>query len=219
MHNLKRLSAVACATAVGVVFAAEQASAVIIVDTMDGTAFSPRDTTSSNPPTAEQTALVQGFTITGDSVLHTAAIRGYSEGADVTIAIASMIGPGTAEMSVLFERVFATVADGMGTSVRSFDLDALALGAGDYFFVVMSDDPNGFEWARVSRSGSIGVNDRGAGTFPSGSSWYAQQYAFVSGETSQVFTLEIDGSAVPMPGSVALLLGSIAGFAARRGRR
>ena len=219
MHNLKRLGVVACATAAGVVFAAEQASAVIIVDTMDGTSFSPRETTLGNTTTAQQSALVQGFTITDASVLNTAAIRGYSQGADVTIAITSMIGPGSTAMNVLFDQVFTTVADTIGASIRSFDLGALALGAGDYYFVVMSSDSTGFEWSKVSRSGSIGVNDRGASTFPSASSWYAQQYAFETAESSLIFTLEIDGSVVPAPGGAALLIGAVAGMAPRRKRR
>ncbi|MCB9838716.1 MAG: hypothetical protein H6813_05200 [Phycisphaeraceae bacterium] len=219
MDNLKRSSVVACATAVGMALAAGEASAGIIVDTMDGTAFSPRDTTSFNPPTSEQTALVQGFTITDASTLNTASIRGYSQGADVIIAIASQVGPGTLGASVLFEQTFTVTADGVGTSVRTFDLGGLALGAGDYYFVVMSEDPDGFEWSKVARTGSIGVGDRGSSTFLSGASWYAQPYAFQTGASAQVFTLEIDGVAVPSPAGLATMLaaGAVAGTRRRRG--
>ena len=207
MDNRKRLGVVALATAAGVVFA-QGASAGIIVDTMDGTAFSPRDTASSNAPTAEITALVQGFSITSASTLNTAAIRGYSQGADVTISIASMIGPGSTELNVLFEQTFAVTPDGFGTSIRSFALGGLELSAGDYFFVVMSDDPQGFEWAKVGSGDSIGINDRGASTFLAGSSWYSQEYDFETADNAQVFTLEIDGvSGIPAPGAAAMLAG------------
>lgn len=218
MHNQKRLSAVACAASFGVALAAGQASAGIIVDTMDGSAFSPRDTTSSHPPTTEQTALVQGFSLTGNATLNTAAIRGYSQGADLIIAITSAIGPGAHESDVLFEQTFATVADGFGTSVRSFNLGGLSLGAGEYFFVVMSKDPTGFEWAKVARTGSIGIADRGASTFLDGSSWYSQNYAFQSGSAAQVFTLELDGTLVPSTSAMLTLLGA-AGIASTRRRR
>jgi len=219
MDNLKRLGVVALATAAGVVFA-PGASAGIIVDTMDGTAFSPRDTASSNAPTDETTALVQGFNITSASVLETASIRGYSQGADITISIASALGAGATEMNVLFEQTFALTADGFGTSIRSFDLGSLALGAGDYFFVVMSDDADGFEWAKVGSGGSVGIGDRGASTFASGSSWYSQEYDFETADNAQVFTLEIEGvSGVPTPGGAAVLIGGFAGFATRRKRR
>jgi hypothetical protein len=218
MENLKRLSVIALATAVGVGFAAEQSSAGIIVDTMNGTAFSPRDTTSSNEPTAQQTTLVQGFTITDTSSLSSAAIRGYSQGADLTIAITSMIGPGASGGDVLFEQVFSTDADGFGTSIRSFDLGGLALGAGDYFFALTSVDPEGFEWAKVDRTGSVNTNDRGSSTYLSGQSWYSQEYTFDTGDTAQIFTLEIDGTIVPAPGGIAMLLGVGVGFSVRRKR-
>ena len=219
MDNLKRLSVVALATAVGVMFAPEKASAGIIVDTMDGTAFSPRDTTFINEPTAEQTVLVQGFSITDASFLNTAALRGFSEGADITIAIIAMIGPGALSEDVLFEQVFSMEADGFGTSVRTFSLGGLTLGAGDYFFVVMSEDPIGFEWAKVDRAGSVNINDRGASTFLSGMTWYSQVYTFQDGKTAPVFTLEIDGDVIPAPGSVMLMIGACAGFSVRRQRR
>jgi len=218
MNNLKRSSVVALAAAVGVVLAVDDASAGIIVDTMDGTAFSPRDTTFSNAPTAEQSVLAQGFSITDASTLSTAAIRGYSQGADITIAITDMIGPGATAGNVLFEQVFAMDADGFGTSIRSFDLGGLALDPGEYFFVIMSSDEDGFEWAKVSRSGSLNINDRGFSTFLSieSANWYSQSYVFEESETAQVFTLEIDGAVVPTPGGAALLLGFGAGLSARR---
>jgi|GEM_PF-3198953 len=219
MDNLQRLSVVAFATAVGVVSAAGQASAGIIVDTMDGNAFSPRDTAFTNAPTAERTALVQGFAITDASVLNTAAIRGFSVGTDITIAITRAVGPGADAADVLFEQDFPTVANGMGTGFHAFDLGALALGAGDYFFVVMSNDQVGFEWSRIGRTGSVNINDRGSATFPAASSWYSQSYAFDSSETAQVFILEIDGFVVPTPGVVTLLVGAGAGLGARRRRR
>jgi len=219
MDNLKRLGVVACATAVGVVFSAGSASAGIIVDTVDGNAFSPRDTTFSNAPTAEQTALVQGFTITNASVINTAALRGFSTGADITIAVTSMIGPGASGENVLFEQVFSMEADGFGTSIREFSMAGLALSAGDYFFVVMSEDPTGFEWAKVGREGSLNINDRGSSKYLSDASWFSQDYAFQEGDQSQVFVLEIDGDPVPAPGTLVIASGALVGFASRRQRR
>jgi hypothetical protein len=219
MDNLKRLSVVACATAVGVAFAAGSATAGIIVDTMDGNAFSPRDTAFSNAPTGERTALIQGFSITDSSVLNTAAIRGFSVGSDITIAIAQTVGPGAAPSDILFEQDFATVANGVGTSIHTFDLGALALSPGDYFFVLMSNDQVGFEWSKISRTDSININDRGAATFLSSSNWYEQSFVFETEEVAQVFILEIDGATVPSPGAAALLLGVFAGLPTRRHRR
>lgn len=218
MDNLKRLGVVACATAVGVVFSAGSASAGIIVDTVDGNAFSPRDTTFSNEPTAEQTALVQGFTITNASILNTASLRGFSTGADITIAVTSMIGPGASSEDVLFEQAFSMEADGFGTSIREFNMAGLSLSAGDYFFVIMSEDPTGFEWAKVGRDGSHNINDRGSSTYLSDSDWFSQDYTFQEGDSSQVFVLEIDGIAVPAPGTLAIAGFALTGLSSRRRR-
>jgi len=218
MQNTTSLSVVALAAAVGVGVSAGSAHAVIIVDTVDGNAFSPRDTTSFEEPTNQQTALTQGFTLTDPSILHSAALRGFSEGADITIAIANAIGPGAVSGDVLFEQVVGLEADGIGAGVRTFDLGGLELDPGNYFFVVMSHDADGFEWAKVSRTGSLNIGDRGAASFPSGESWYSQTYTFASAPTDQVFTLEIDGTIVPVP-SGALVICSIAGLGAVRRRR
>jgi len=207
--------AIAALAVVGMASSAFAGSGVLLVDSANGSAFSPRDRAQSDDATS--TTLVQGFTLAADSILDLASIRGYSAGADITIAITDAMGVGASASNILFEQTFAIDADGFGSSIRQFNLGGLNLDAGSYFFVLMSDDPVGFEWARVS-PGGLGVDNRGSATYTVGSPYISQNYTFFNGETDQVYVLDIEGGAVPTPGAASLIaLGGLT--AARRKRR
>lgn len=191
------------------------AGSPLLVDSANGSAFSPRDSAQSDDATS--TTLVQGFTLGADSILDLASLRGYSAGADITIAITDAMGVGASASNIMFEQTFTVAADGFGSSIRQFNLGGLNLDAGSYFFVLMSDDPTGFEWARVS-PGGLGVDNRGDATYTVGSPYVSQNYSFFNGETDQVYVLDIEGGAIPTPGAASLLaLGGLT--AVRRKRR
>ena len=207
--------AIAALAVVGMASSALAGSAPLLVDTGNGSAFSPRDNAVSGDATS--TTLVQGFSLAEDSLLFNAMIRGFSTGSDITIAITDAMGVGASASNVLYEQSHTVAADGFGSSMHGFNLGALALDAGSYFFVVMAEDDAGFEWARVS-AGGLGVDHRGTGTYTTGSPFVSQNYTFFNGETDQVYVLDIEGSAIPTPGAASLLaLGGVA--AVRRKRR
>lgn len=214
MKNRIGSGAIAALAVVGLATSAFAGSAPLLVDTGNGSAFSPRDTAMSNDATS--TTLVQGFSIGEDSVLYNATLRGYSEGADVTIAITDAMGIGATASNVLYQQTFNVVADAFGSSMHLFDLSSLNLDAGSYFFVLMSDDETGFEWARVS-AGGLGVDHRGNSTYTTGANFVSQNYNFFNGPTDQVYVLDITGSAIPTPGAASLL--AIGGLTASRRKR
>ncbi len=214
MMKLNGICAIAALAVVGTASSAMAGSAPLLVDANNGSAFSPRDAAVSGDATS--TTLVQGFSLADDSVLYNAMLRGFSEGADVTIAITDAMGAGASASNILYEQTHSVVADGFGSSMHSFDLGFLNLNAGSYYFVVMSDDEAGFEWARVS-PGGIGVDHRGMGTYTAGSPFVSQGYSFFEGENDQVYVLDIEGSAIPTPGAASLL--ALSGVAAVRRKR
>jgi len=199
---------------VGLAVSAGTANAELLVDSANGTAFSPRDSALSDDATS--TTLVQGFSLMDESILNTASLRGYSAGADVTLAITDAMGAGASASNILFQQNFSVVADAFGSSMHAFNLGGLNLDAGSYFLVLMSDDETGFEWARVS-PGGVGVEDRGDATYSAGSPFVSQTYTFHNGPTDQVYVLDIDGNAIPTPGAAGLL--AIGGLAATRRKR
>jgi len=209
------ISAIAALAVTGMASSALAGSGTLLVDTANGSAFSPRDSALSDDATTS--TLVQGFTLADNSTLGLASLRGFSAGADVTIAITDAMGVGASASNILFEQTFNVIADGFGSSMHAFNLGALDLDAGNYFFVLMSDDAVGFEWAKVS-PGGVGVGVRADSTYTAGSPFVSQSYNFHNGETDQVYVLDIEGGAVPTPGAASLLaLGGLT--AARRKRR
>ena len=193
---------------------AGSANAAVLVDSANGTAFSPRDSALSGDATS--TTLVQGFSLVDNSVLNLATLRGFSAGADITIAITDAMGIGASASNILFQQTFNVTADGFGSSLHYFNLGGLNLNAGAYYFVLMSNDARGFEWARVS-PGGLGVNHRGDATYMVGSPFVSQNYTFHTGEIDPVYVLDIEGSAIPTPGAASLLV--IGGLTAVRRKR
>ncbi|MCB9846894.1 MAG: hypothetical protein H6814_00630 [Phycisphaeraceae bacterium] len=206
--------AIAALAVVGMASSAFAGSATLLVDSANGSAFSPRDKAHSDEVTS--TTLVQGFTLAADSTLDYAALRGFSAGADVTIAITDAMGVGATASNVLFEQSFNVVADGVGSSMHSFNLGGLNLDSGSYYFVLMSSDSVGFEWARVS-PGGLGVDHRGDSTYSVGAPYLTQAYNFHNGVSDQVYVLDITGSEIPTPGAASLL--ALGGLTASRRKR
>lgn len=206
--------AFAALAVVGMASSALAGSATLLVDAANGTAFSPRDSALSNDATS--TTLVQGFALLDNSTLDEASLRGFSAGADVTIAITDAMGVGASAGNILFQQTFNVAADGFGSSMHAFNLGGVNLDAGSYFFVLMSDDATGFEWAKVS-PGGLGLEDRGDATYTVGSPFVSQSYTFHSGPTDQVYVLDITGNAIPTPGAASLLC--VGGLTAVRRKR
>ena len=215
MKNRIGSGAIAALAVVGLASSAFAGSAPLLVDTGNGTSFSPRDKAISGDATS--TTLVQGFTLADSSALLNATLRGFSAGADVTIAITDAMGVGASASNILYQQTYNVIADGVGSSMHQFDLGGLNLNSGSYYFVMMSADPVGFEWARVG-AGGVGVGHRGASTYTTGGAFVSQSYTFHNSPTDQVYVLDIEGSAIPTPGAASLL--AIGGLtAARRKRR
>jgi len=207
--------AIAALAVTGLASSALAGSASLLVDSADGSAFSPRDSAFSGDATS--TTLVQGFSLADDALLGIASLRGFSAGADVTIAITNAMGVGASASNVIYQQTFNVSADGFGSSMHDFNLGGLSLNAGSYFFALMSDDATGFEWARVS-PGGVGVENRGESTYMVGAPFVSQSYTFHNAQADQVYVLDIDGNAIPTPGAMSLL--GIGGLtAARRKRR
>jgi hypothetical protein len=214
MKNRFGSGAIAALAVVGLASSAFAGSAPLLVDTGNGSAFSPRDKAISGDATS--TTLVQGFSLVDNSTLYNATLRGFSAGADVTIAITDAMGVGASASNIMYQQSFSVLADTVGSSLHQFDFGALNLNAGSYYFVLMSNDPVGFEWARVS-PGGVGVDHRGSSTYMTGGAFVSQNYTFLTGPADQVYTLDIEGSAIPTPGAASLL--AIGGLAASRRKR
>lgn len=208
------ISALAALAVTGIASSALAGSGTLLVDTSNGSAFSPRDTALSNESTS--TTLVQGFTLADNSVLGLTSLRGFSTGADVTVAITDAMGAGALASNILFQQTFNVIADGFGSSMHDFNLGGLSLESGNYFFVLMSQDATGFEWAKVS-PGGLGVADRGDSTYSVGSPFVSQSYNFHTAPTDQVYVLDIEGGAIPTPGAASLL--ALGGLTATRRKR
>jgi len=207
--------AAALAAAAGLAIASPPARADVLVDTADGSAFAAR--TKAFSTESSRTTLTQGFVLPDAYSLDTITLRGFSQGAPITLAICEALGPSATGGDIIYQNTFAVAPDTTGASMKTFNLGGVGVPSGSYYLVIMADGAAGFEWTRVGRAGAINTVDRGTATYPVASPFHTQNYTFSSAPTDQIFVMSIEGTEIPAPGAVSLA--ALGGLAAARRRR
>lgn len=170
----------------------------------------PNDRANISPPQQSALFRAQGFTVTDSISLDSVSILANSpnpQGNTVSLFITDGLGSAEgAGNQILFQQTYTiSSADAGGNLWHSFDLGVVLPGAGEYFLVVGANDAQGFEVRRLSQENSVGLTIRG-GLFedindpPDPNS--SDAFFFDDGN---VLAMQFFGSAIPAPGSFALI--------------
>jgi hypothetical protein len=151
----------------------------------------------------------QGFSVTSPIVLDSVSILAESVmtgaqtmGDTVTLYITN--GLGGAGDSVLFSQTYDVTADAAGAPTwHSFNLGVVLDTPGEYFLVIGSNGAMGFKVRQVGPTNTSGLSGRGFLQSPAGDPVADNSGWFFFG--SNVLATQFYGSAIPAPGSLALV--------------
>lgn len=155
----------------------------------------------------QTTALAQQFTLEADSTLESVSLFGFSpNGAPLDVSITTAVGPGASPENVMgsFDGVEVDETTGFGASYHDVDIPDTTLAAGDYWLVVSSPEPDGFEWRRLENEDAVNLGLGGIAQFDDDDDFLGEEFALFEGELRDTFAAQFFGSVVPAPGPLAI---------------
>lgn len=157
---------------------------------------------ANTAPNGNMAIRTQMFNVSGPASLENVSIFAESPTGDsVSLWISDGLGAGS---NILYNDTFSVSPDAGGVaSWHNFDVSGAMLpDAGQYFVLIGSNGPQGFEIRRTSEEGSVQLGTRAAGVIAPGDPLLGANY--FTFEDGQVLAVQITGSIIPAPGSIAL---------------